>query len=76
MARVKCPCRRRVGYLRSLWMVYMQVGQPFQNSNVISSILEPINIHIFTHSDMLFTFLKIYLFFGVKSQRSYQVLVS
>ena len=26
-------------------MVYMQVSQPFQNSNVIYSILEPINIH-------------------------------
>ena len=26
-------------------MVYMQVRQPFQNSNVIDSILEPINIH-------------------------------
>ena len=45
MARVKCPCGRKVGYLRSLWMVYMQVCQPFRNSNVIYSILEPINIH-------------------------------
>ena len=26
-------------------MVYMQVCQPFQNSNVIYNILEPINIH-------------------------------
>ena len=37
-----CPHRRKVGYLRSLWMVYIQVCQPFQNSNVIYSILESI----------------------------------
>ena len=31
MARVKCPHGWEVGLLR-LWMVYIQVDQPFQNS--------------------------------------------
>ena len=75
MARVKCPHGWEVGLLRSLWIVYIQVCQPFQNSYVIYSVLEPINIHnLYTFRYVVHTFGNISVF-GVKSQRSYQVLV-
>ena len=55
-------------------MVYIQVYKPFQNSTVIYSILEPINIHnLYTFRYVVHTFENISVF--DVNQRSYQFLV-